>query len=564
MIIGVDGKSIAGVSSEVSTSRIRGPIGTQVELTIKPSGRRQASAGDLKRASVRIPAVDARMMRDRRRRQGRLRRLRDLQLGRPRRASRRDRAAFTGAARRGSCSTCAATAAACSTRRCSARASSSTRARTSSRPAAAPRAIRTTRRSGDPIEPASDRRPRQPRHGLRGGDPDRGAQGERPRDRRRHAHLRQGRLPGGDGPAGGGALDLTIGQYLTSDGTSILGVGVKPNVRVEDDPATGRRRRGARQGARRSSATRIGRPTRPLTRASSPSSGGAGAFWSSSRCSSAAQQLGSGGRAAGFAAARWSLVERRGTRARVLTELGDPTSARDVVRGADLPSAPARAAASTPRSRPRRREVARRRRAIDPTRRDLTALDTFTVDPVTARDFDDAVSASPRTATAIRLWIHIADVAAHVRPETTLDAEARAPRQQRLRARRPSSRCCRRRSRPRPAASSRASERLAVTAEILLGADGATRSASFYRSRIRSDHRLSYDELDRYFAGRERPPDLIAEPLELARRAAAALRERRRGTERARGLDRRARVRVRRRWQRHPAPSRSSRRRRTG
>jgi len=36
----------------------------------------------------------------------------------------------------------------------------------------------------------------------------------------------------------GGALDLTIGQYLTSDGTSILGEGVKPNVRVEDDPQT--------------------------------------------------------------------------------------------------------------------------------------------------------------------------------------------------------------------------------------------------------------------------------------------------------------------------------------
>ena len=40
-----------------------------------------------------------------------------------------------------------------------------------------------------------------------------------------------------DLPAGG-ALDLTIGQYLTADGTSILGVGVKPDVRVEDDPDT--------------------------------------------------------------------------------------------------------------------------------------------------------------------------------------------------------------------------------------------------------------------------------------------------------------------------------------
>ena len=38
----------------------------------------------------------------------------------------------------------------------------------------------------------------------------------------------------------GGALDLTVGQYLTADGTSILGTGVKPDVRVADDPETER------------------------------------------------------------------------------------------------------------------------------------------------------------------------------------------------------------------------------------------------------------------------------------------------------------------------------------
>lgn len=36
----------------------------------------------------------------------------------------------------------------------------------------------------------------------------------------------------------GGALDLTIGQYLTADGASILGEGVKPDVRAVDDPRT--------------------------------------------------------------------------------------------------------------------------------------------------------------------------------------------------------------------------------------------------------------------------------------------------------------------------------------
>ncbi|MET0822829.1 MAG: S41 family peptidase, partial [Solirubrobacterales bacterium] len=36
----------------------------------------------------------------------------------------------------------------------------------------------------------------------------------------------------------GGALDLTIGEYLTADGSSILGEGVQPDVRVADDPDT--------------------------------------------------------------------------------------------------------------------------------------------------------------------------------------------------------------------------------------------------------------------------------------------------------------------------------------
>ena len=38
----------------------------------------------------------------------------------------------------------------------------------------------------------------------------------------------------------GGALDLTIGEYLTADGSSIAGEGVKPDVRAEDDPRTRR------------------------------------------------------------------------------------------------------------------------------------------------------------------------------------------------------------------------------------------------------------------------------------------------------------------------------------
>jgi ribonuclease R len=70
-------------------------------------------------------------------------------------------------------------------------------------------------------------------------------------------------------------------------------------------------------------------------------------------------------------------------------------------------------------------------------------------------------------------------------------------------------------------------ERLAVTSEIELSESGEPLSASFYRSLIRSDSRLNYDELDEIFAGRMKPPGMIAEPLALARQAAAALAGRR-------------------------------------
>lgn len=36
----------------------------------------------------------------------------------------------------------------------------------------------------------------------------------------------------------GGGLDLTVGEYLTSDGTSLAGKGVRPEVRAEDVPET--------------------------------------------------------------------------------------------------------------------------------------------------------------------------------------------------------------------------------------------------------------------------------------------------------------------------------------
>jgi len=211
--------------------------------------------------------------------------------------------------------------------------------------------------------------------------------------------------------------------------------------------------------------------------------------------------------------------------ARVLRELGSPSCARDVME-ALLWHGLRRRGFAAAHEREAQDAIARAGE-VGPARHDLRELATFTVDPATARDFDDAVSAQPLPSGGWRLWIHIADVAAHVRPGGALDAEAR------------------RRANsvyvpgtvepmlPRALADDACSlvpgaERLAVTAEIRIGANGEPLDARFYRSRIRSDARLNYDQLDEIFAGRATAPAAVREPLAFAREAAAVLAERRR------------------------------------
>jgi ribonuclease R len=216
------------------------------------------------------------------------------------------------------------------------------------------------------------------------------------------------------------------------------------------------------------------------------------------------------------------LGQGRG-RARVVRELGDPGLAVDVIE-AMLADREVRTGFSK-RIEEEAAAAPARAAALDLDRRDLRELDTFTVDPASAHDFDDAVSAS-RTDRGTRLWIHIADVAAHIRPGGALEKEA---------YRRANSTYVPGRVAPMlphvlsSDACSLAPEqdRLAVTSEIELSDAGEPLSTSFYRSLIRSDARLNYEELDEIFAGRSKPPESIAEPLRLAREAAAALAGRR-------------------------------------
>ncbi len=57
-------------------------------------------------------------------------------------------------------------------------------------------------------------------------------------------------------------------------------------------------------------------------------------------------------------------------------------------------------------------------------RRDLTKVPTLTIDPVDARDFDDAISLSRNEAGNWELLVHVADVSHFVQPGSKLDEEA--------------------------------------------------------------------------------------------------------------------------------------------
>ena len=58
------------------------------------------------------------------------------------------------------------------------------------------------------------------------------------------------------------------------------------------------------------------------------------------------------------------------------------------------------------------------------TRRDMRDVTTFTIDPVDAKDFDDALSFRRMENGHIELGVHIADVSHYVRPGSAMDAEA--------------------------------------------------------------------------------------------------------------------------------------------
>jgi ribonuclease R len=151
-------------------------------------------------------------------------------------------------------------------------------------------------------------------------------------------------------------------------------------------------------------------------------------------------------------------------------------------------------------------------------RTDLRDLTTFTIDPDTAKDFDDAISVR-RESDGVRVWVHIADVSYFVPAGSPLDRGAAergnsvyvpglvAP----MLPHELSDDVCS--LRPKV-------DRLTMTVEIAPGGE-----TSFYRSVIRSRERFTYGQVQRILEGKEQHD--LADDVRLADSVSADLRRRR-------------------------------------
>jgi ribonuclease R len=156
---------------------------------------------------------------------------------------------------------------------------------------------------------------------------------------------------------------------------------------------------------------------------------------------------------------------------------------------------------------------------------DLRELVSFTIDPDTAKDFDDAISVR-RDGDGLRAWVHIADVSAYVGAGTPLDRGA---------AERAFSTYVPGRVAPMlpPELSEDACslrphvDRLCVTVELPFDGGLEPGEPLFYRSVIRSRKRYTYGQVERILAGREQSDAGLGEELALADRLSSELRRRR-------------------------------------
>lgn len=149
--------------------------------------------------------------------------------------------------------------------------------------------------------------------------------------------------------------------------------------------------------------------------------------------------------------------------------------------------------------------------AAQPYRRDLRGVCCFTIDPVDARDFDDALSIAKNDEGGYTLGVHIADVSQYVRRGSSLDVEARArgcsvylaDRVLPMLPERLSNVIC----------SLRPNEdRLCMSVLVELSSNGEVQSFEITPSAICSRARLDYDSVDSLLNGESTPEDLTCSP----------------------------------------------------
>jgi ribonuclease R len=157
-------------------------------------------------------------------------------------------------------------------------------------------------------------------------------------------------------------------------------------------------------------------------------------------------------------------------------------------------------------------------------REDLRDQFIVTIDPDDARDFDDAINVERTAGGGWRLGVHIADVAAYVKPGAALDREAYQrgnsvylpDRVIPMLPERLSNGVCS----LKPGVN-----RLTHSAFIEFTKDGRTKSCRFARTVIRSARRLTYREA--YAILKARPNDQLSERLHVAWELASLLRKKR-------------------------------------
>lgn len=136
-------------------------------------------------------------------------------------------------------------------------------------------------------------------------------------------------------------------------------------------------------------------------------------------------------------------------------------------------------------------------------RRDLSDIPTITIDPKTARDFDDALSVY-RTEKGFQLFVHIADVSHYVKRGSAIDKEA----------------CERKNSvyllgecipmlppllADEICSLKEGDQKLTVTVELQILESGKIEECQIYRSIIRSDKRFTYEEAFEVLEQKENP-----------------------------------------------------------